>query len=210
LGVFCSLIISFSFIKFDQFYDTSLSPLHFRITKTLNRPHSTTDWHHFSRQKHQEWKEGQRSGRWWRVTSHVHTLLYEETTRAMPIKNIMCTRHEFWTLVIRNTHCNVAVVAHLSVTLILSLLLYNCPTRCDLLSLLYFCRQLYMFRVLTPIIRSSYNCNYSFSYWLTGSTTIRSRCWVGTDSVPTTGYKPVQHVTVLNTVGNCKQYNIVL
>ena len=31
-------------------------------------------------------------------------------------------------------------------------------------SLLHFCRQLYMFRVLTPIIRSSYNCNYSFWY----------------------------------------------
>jgi len=29
-------------------------------------------------------------------------------------------------------------------------------------SLLYFCRQLNMFRVLTPIIRSSYSCNYSF------------------------------------------------
>jgi len=42
----------------------------------------------------------------------------------------------------------------------------NCPTRCDLFSLLHFCRQLYMFRVLTPIIRSSYNCNYSFWYWL--------------------------------------------
>jgi len=38
-----------------------------------------------------------------------------------------------------------------------------------------------MFRVSTPIIRSSYNCNYSFWYWLTGSTTMRSRCWVGTD-----------------------------
>ena len=59
---------------------------------------------------------------------------------------------------------------------------FNCPTRCDLLSLLYLCRQLYMFRVLTPIIRSSYNRNYSFWYWLTGSTTIRSRCWVGNDS----------------------------
>ena len=57
----------------------------------------------------------------------------------------------------------------------------NCPTRCNLFSLLHFCRQLYMFRALTPIIRSSYNCNYSFWYWLTGSTTIRSRCWVGTD-----------------------------
>jgi len=40
----------------------------------------------------------------------------------------------------------------------------NSPTRCDLFSLLHFCRQLYMFRVLTPIIRSSYSCNYSF--WL--------------------------------------------
>jgi len=61
----------------------------------------------------------------------------------------------------------------------------NCPTRCDLFSLLHFCRQLYMFRVLTPVIRSWYSCNYSFWYWLTGSTTIRFRCWVGTDSVPT-------------------------
>ena len=52
----------------------------------------------------------------------------------------------------------------------------NCPTRCDLLSLLYFCRQLYMFWVQTPIFRSSYNCNYSLWYWLTGSATIRSRC----------------------------------
>ena len=56
------------------------------------------------------------------------------------------------------------------------------PTRCDLFSLLHFCRQLYMFQVLTPIIRSSYNCNYSFWYWLTESTTIRSRRWVGTES----------------------------
>jgi len=52
----------------------------------------------------------------------------------------------------------------------------NCPTRCNLFSLLYFCRQLYMFRALTPNIRSSYNCNYSFWCWLTRSTTICSRC----------------------------------
>ena len=58
----------------------------------------------------------------------------------------------------------------------------NCPTRCNLFSLLHFCRQLYMFPVLTPTIRSSYNCSYSLWYWLTGSTTIRSRWWVGTDS----------------------------
>jgi len=63
----------FSFIKFDSFYGTFLSPLHFTITKTLKKPHSTTDSHHSSRQKHQEWKEGQWSGRWWRVTLHVHT-----------------------------------------------------------------------------------------------------------------------------------------
>ena len=56
----------------------------------------------------------------------------------------------------------------------------NCPTRCDLFGLLHVCRQFYMFRALTPIIRSWYNCNYSFWYWLAGSTTIRSRCWVGT------------------------------
>ena len=49
----------------------------------------------------------------------------------------------------------------------------NCPTRWDLFSLLYFCRQLYMFRLLTPIIRSSYNYNYSFWYWLTAMSKIR-------------------------------------
>jgi hypothetical protein len=48
----------------------------------------------------------------------------------------------------------------------------NCPTRCDLFNLLYFCRQLYMFRVLTPIISSSYNCNYSFWYWWTAMNNI--------------------------------------
>jgi len=58
----------------------------------------------------------------------------------------------------------------------------NCPTRCDLFSFIHFCRQLYMFQVLIPIIRSSCNCNYSFWYWLTGSTTIRSHYWVGTGS----------------------------
>jgi len=36
----------------------------------------------------------------------------------------------------------------------------NSPTRCDLFRLLNFCRQLYMFRVLTAIIRSWHNCNY--------------------------------------------------
>jgi len=33
-------------------------------------------------------------------------------------------------------------------------------------SLLYFCKLLYMFRVVTPpIIRSIYNCNYSIWHW---------------------------------------------
>jgi len=49
----------------------------------------------------------------------------------------------------------------------------NCPIRCDLFSLLHFCRQLYMFRVLTPTIRSWYSCNYSFWYWLTAMSKIR-------------------------------------
>jgi len=32
--------------------------------------------------------------------------------------------------------------------------------------LLYFCKLLYMFRVVTPpIIRSTYNCNYSIWHW---------------------------------------------
>ena len=49
----------------------------------------------------------------------------------------------------------------------------NSPTRCDLFNLLHFCWQLYMFQVLTPIIRSLYNCNYSFWYWLTAINKIR-------------------------------------
>jgi hypothetical protein len=33
-------------------------------------------------------------------------------------------------------------------------------------SVLYFCKLLYMFRVVTPpIIRSTYNCNYSIWHW---------------------------------------------
>jgi len=53
-------------------------------------------------------------------------------------------------------------------------------------SLLRICRQLYMFRLFTPIIRSWYNCNYSLWRWSTGSATIRSRCWVGTQLGVTT------------------------
>jgi hypothetical protein len=37
-------------LRFDQFYDTFLSPLHFTITKTLKKPHSTADSHHSLRQ----------------------------------------------------------------------------------------------------------------------------------------------------------------
>jgi len=39
-------------LRFDKFYDTFLCPLHFTITKTLKKPHNTTDSHHSSRQKH--------------------------------------------------------------------------------------------------------------------------------------------------------------
>ena len=38
--------------------------------------------------------------------------------------------------------------------------------------LLHFGKQLYMFRVLTPIIRSWYSCNYSFWYWLSAMSKI--------------------------------------
>ena len=41
------------------------------------------------------------------------------------------------------------------------------------LSLLYFCRQLYMFRLLTPTITSSYSCNYNFWHWSTPMNRIR-------------------------------------
>jgi len=42
-------------------------------------------------------------------------------------------------------------------------------------SLLYLCRQLYIFRVLTINIRRSYNCNYSYWHWSAGSITILCR-----------------------------------
>ena len=61
-------------------------------------------------------------------------------------------------------------------------------------SLLYFCSQLYIFRALTPITSSLYNCNYSFWHWLTGSTTICSCCWVGTDSCTSHGTYCVIHM----------------
>jgi hypothetical protein len=41
-------------LRFDKYYDTSLSPLHFTITKTLKKTHSTTDSHQSPRQKHRE------------------------------------------------------------------------------------------------------------------------------------------------------------
>jgi hypothetical protein len=41
----------------------------------------------------------------------------------------------------------------------------NCNADATIYSLLYFCKLLYMFRVVTPpIIRSTYNCNYSIWY----------------------------------------------
>ena len=38
-------------LRFDKFYDTFLSPLHFTITITLKKPHSTADSNHSSRMK---------------------------------------------------------------------------------------------------------------------------------------------------------------
>ena len=76
------------------------------------------------------------------------------------------------------------------VKLIFFIVFNNFPTRCDLFILLHYYRQLYMFRVLTPIIRSSYNCKYSFRFWLNGSTTIRFRCWVGTTVTQLVEFQP--------------------
>jgi hypothetical protein len=41
-------------LRFDKFYFTSHSPLHFTITNTLKKPQNATDSHHSSRRKHQE------------------------------------------------------------------------------------------------------------------------------------------------------------
>ena len=69
---------------------------------------------------------------------------------------------------------------------------------------LHFCRQLYTFRMLTPIIRSSYSCNYSFWYWITGSTAARSRCWVGTDTLESVPTQQRERI-VVDTVDQCQK-----
>jgi hypothetical protein len=83
-------------LRFKKFYDTFLSPLHFTITKTSRDS---------SRQKHQEWKEVQRSGRWWRVTLHVQTcsgrnriilLMRRPNNDSSPNKLITLPRTNFW------------------------------------------------------------------------------------------------------------------
>ena len=61
-----------------------------------------------------------------------------------------------------------------------------------------------MFRVLTPIIRSSYNCNYSFWHWSTGSTTIRYRCWVPTQQRERT-VVDLQAASSVHYTTSCKQ-----
>ena len=90
-------------LRFDKFYDTFLSPQHFTITKTFKKPHNTTDTHHSSRKKPQEWKEGQRSGRWLRVTLHVHTcsgrnyiipLIRRPNTDSTPNKSVTLPRNQ--------------------------------------------------------------------------------------------------------------------
>ena len=56
----------------------------------------------------------------------------------------------------------------------------NCPTRCELFSLLHFCRQLCIFRVLTPIIRSWYNYSCTSTWW-----------WVSTPESSRAAYRNV-------------------
>ena len=41
-------------LRFDKFYDPSLSQLHFTVTKTTKKAHSIADSHHSTRQKLQE------------------------------------------------------------------------------------------------------------------------------------------------------------
>jgi len=57
------------------------------------------------------------------------------------------------------SHCNETAIFSTDIP---KIKFNNFPTRYDLFSLLHFCRQLYMFRLLTPIIRSWYSCNYRF------------------------------------------------
>jgi hypothetical protein len=48
-------------LPFNKFSDTPLSPLHFTITKTLNKPHNTTDSHQSSRQSIRNETKGSRA-----------------------------------------------------------------------------------------------------------------------------------------------------
>jgi len=63
-----------------------------------------------------------------------------------------------------NVKCNVVFHVHGSVHReSMSIIVQQVAT---IYNLLHFCKLLYMFRVVTPIItRSTYNCNYSIWHW---------------------------------------------
>ena len=113
---------------------------------------------------------------WWTCISNKKTSNYKTVHQYRP----SCTLYVS-ALLCHLQECTISGCYYKFYNITLVTEFNNFPTRCDLFSSLHFCRQLYMFQVLTPI-RSWYSCNYSFWYWLTGSTTVRFRCWVGTDS----------------------------
>jgi len=69
----------------------------------------------------------------------------------------------------------------------------NCPTRCDCIQFIVFLSAaLHVSGVNThhqELVQ--YNCNYSFWHCSTGSTTVRSRCWVGTQQRERMSVDPV-------------------
>ena len=99
-------------------YDNFLSELHFTITKTPKKPHSTADSHHSSRQKRQERKEGQWSGRW-RVTLHVQTcsgrnlmipLMLRPNTESTPNETVTLPRNQLLTRYTVTSHVHTVTI----------------------------------------------------------------------------------------------------
>jgi len=65
----------------------------------------------------------------------------------------------------------------------------NCPKRCNNIQLIYVCKLLYVFRVLSPpIIRSSYHCRVSTVSGINETVTVtcRERDWIETSFNPVT------------------------
>jgi len=87
---------------------------------------------------------------------HVATLIYLETFFSI-------NHTSYWIRYFRNNYIKYLSLFRNDIIYSMSIIVQQDAT---MYSLLYFYKLLYMFRVVTPpIIRSTYNCNYSIWHW---------------------------------------------